>query len=176
MQIPLQNRLFGSKIKIPKNMSKSFLQVIYSCSVQKKRWKKHQIFDKWDHFENQQSCKAYSLCKLVTLGQKLKFQTACKNLFYKRFTVILCKKPVEKTPNTREMRLFWKSAIMQTYSLCKIVALGKKWKFQNTCQNLFLQVNYSCSGKKPLEEKPNTVKEVKIASLIFHLQVQISLV
>ena len=29
MQLPQ----FGSKIKIPKNMSKSILQIIYSCSV-----------------------------------------------------------------------------------------------------------------------------------------------
>ena len=32
---PLQNRHFGSKIKILKNMSKSILQIVYSCSVQK---------------------------------------------------------------------------------------------------------------------------------------------
>ena len=31
----MQNPDFGSKIKIPKNMSKSILQIIYSCSVQK---------------------------------------------------------------------------------------------------------------------------------------------
>ena len=31
----MQNAIFGSKIKIPKNMSKSILQIIYSCSVQK---------------------------------------------------------------------------------------------------------------------------------------------
>ena len=31
MQIPE----FGSKIKIPKNMSKFILEIIYSCSVQK---------------------------------------------------------------------------------------------------------------------------------------------
>ena len=32
---PLQNAHFGSKIKIPKNMSKSILHIIQSCSVQK---------------------------------------------------------------------------------------------------------------------------------------------
>ena len=32
---PMQNPHFGSKIKIPKNMSKSILQIIQSCSVQK---------------------------------------------------------------------------------------------------------------------------------------------
>ena len=32
---PMQNPHFGSKIKIPKNMSKYILQIISSCSVQK---------------------------------------------------------------------------------------------------------------------------------------------
>ena len=31
----MENGQFGSKIKIPKNMSKSILQIIYTCSVQK---------------------------------------------------------------------------------------------------------------------------------------------
>ena len=31
----MENPHFGSKIKIPKNMSKSILQIIYSCSLQK---------------------------------------------------------------------------------------------------------------------------------------------
>ena len=31
----MQNPHFGSKIKIPKNVSKSILQIIQSCSVQK---------------------------------------------------------------------------------------------------------------------------------------------
>ena len=31
----MENGQFGSKIKIAKNMSKSILQIIYSCSVQK---------------------------------------------------------------------------------------------------------------------------------------------
>ena len=31
----MENPHFGSKIKIQKNMSKSILQIIYSCSVQK---------------------------------------------------------------------------------------------------------------------------------------------
>ena len=32
---PMQNPHFGSKIKIPKHMSKSILEIIYSCSLQK---------------------------------------------------------------------------------------------------------------------------------------------
>ena len=36
----MENPHFGSKIKIPKNLSKSILQIIYSCSVQKTAQKK----------------------------------------------------------------------------------------------------------------------------------------
>ena len=123
----------------------------------KNRLRKHQIFDKWDDFENRPSCKGYSLGKMVSLGQKLKFRKTCEKRFFnhirvvlcksaknrlrkhqifenakialaiqkfkiqktceKRFfnhiRVVLCKKPLEKTPNIREMRRFWKSAIVQ---------------------------------------------------------------
>ena len=165
----MQNPHFGSKIRIPKNMSKSILQIIQSCSVQKtapkttqysrnesilkighhakaiahaksslwlkncnsknhvkihstnhlelfcakNRFKKHWIFEKWEHFENRPSCKGYSPCKILTLAQKLKFQKTCQNPLYNSFRVVLCKKPLQKTLNIREMRAFWKSAIMQ---------------------------------------------------------------
>ena len=77
------------------------------------RSKKHQIFQKWEHFENRPSCKGYSPCKILILSQKLKFQKTCQNPLYKSFRVVLCKKPLEKTPNIREMRASSKSAIMQ---------------------------------------------------------------
>ena len=70
----------------------------------KKRSKKHQIFEKLDLFENQPSCKGYSPCKILTLGRELKFQKTCQNPFYKSFRAVLFKKPLEKTPNIREMR------------------------------------------------------------------------
>ena len=97
----------GAKLKIPKNMSKSILQIICSWSVQKKkRSTKHQMFEKYDHFKNRPSCKGYSPCKILTLGQKLKFQKTYQNPLYKSFRVVLCKKPLEKRPNIREMRPF----------------------------------------------------------------------
>ena len=126
----MQNPHFGSKTKITKNMSKSLLQIIWSCLVKKTAtkntkysrngailkidhhakpiahakssawvknenskkdvkihftnhlelfgakncYKEHYIFEKWDHFKNRPSCKGYSPCKILTLGQKLKFQ------------------------------------------------------------------------------------------------------
>ena len=68
----------GLKLQKAKNLRKTILQERYSCSVQKKRSRKHQIFEKWDNFENQPAwkgyspCKDYSLCKMVKLGQKLR--------------------------------------------------------------------------------------------------------
>ena len=103
----MQNPHFGSKIKIPKNMSKSILQIIYSCFVQKTAQKN----TKYSRIETilkigHRSCKGYSPCKILTLDQELKFQKTCENPFYKSFTVVLCKKPLQKTLNIREMRPF----------------------------------------------------------------------
>ena len=58
-------------------------------------------------------CKGHSLCKIVSLGQKLKIPKTCKKEFYKNITVALCKKQLEKTPNNRKLRQFSKSAILQ---------------------------------------------------------------
>ena len=95
-----------------KTYSKSDLELF--CA--KNRWKKHQTFEKIyktilkiGHYAS----KAYSLCKIVILGQKFKFQKTCQNPFYKSFKVVVCKKPFEKTLNIRKMRRFSKLAIMQ---------------------------------------------------------------
>ena len=63
------------------------------------------------------ACKGYSPCKILTLAQKLKVQKTCQNQFYKSFRVVLCKKPLKKTPNNREMRAFWKSAIVHAKAI-----------------------------------------------------------
>ena len=97
----MKNPHFRSKIEISKIMSKSFLQIIYSCSVQKTARKNTK-----EHFKNWPSCKGYSPCKILTLGEKLKLQKTCQSPFYKSFRVVLCKKPLEKTPNIREIRAF----------------------------------------------------------------------
>ena len=103
----MQNLHFGSKIKIPKNMSKSILQIIYSCFVQKTapkntKYSRNESILKIGHH----ACKGYNPCKILTLAQKLKFQKTCQNPFYKSFTVVLCKKPLQKTLNIREIRAF----------------------------------------------------------------------
>ena len=87
-------------------MSKSILQIIYSCSVQKTAPKNTKYLRNETIFKIDHQAKAIAYCKILTLGQKLKFQKTCKNPFYKSFTVVLCKKPLEKTLNIREMRPF----------------------------------------------------------------------
>ena len=103
----MQNPHFGSKIKIPKNMSKSILQMISSCSVEKTapkntKYSRNESILKIGHH----ACKGYSSCKILTLAQKLKFQKTCQNPLKKSFGVVLCKKPLQKTLNIREMRAF----------------------------------------------------------------------
>ena len=161
----MQNPHFGSEIKIPKNMSKSILQIIQSCSAQKTASKnpkysrnksilkighhackgyspckiltlaqelifqKHVKIHSTNHLQlfsakkiapkntkysrnesilkiGHHVCKGYSPCKILTLAQKLKFQKKCQNPFFKSFTVVLCKEPLQKTPNIREIRAF----------------------------------------------------------------------
>ena len=78
-------------------MSKSILQIIYSCSVQKPapkntKYSRNESSLKIGHH----ACKGYSPCKILTLAQKLKFQKTCQNPFYKSFTVVLCKSRSKK--------------------------------------------------------------------------------
>ena len=48
----------------------------------------------------------YSLCKSITLGQKMKLLKTHQKPIYKHIILILCKKTLEKTPTIREMRPF----------------------------------------------------------------------
>ena len=60
-----------------------------------------------EHFAKAIShAKAIDFAKMVSLGQKLKMPKTCEKLFYKNIKVVLCKIPLEKAPNIREMRGF----------------------------------------------------------------------
>ena len=136
----MQNPYFRSKIKTKTNMSNSILQIIYSCSLQKTapkntKYSRNESILKIGHH----ACKGYSPCKILTLAQKLKFQKTCQNPFYKSFTVVLCKKLLQK--NTKYSR---NESILKIghhackgYSQCKILTLAQKLKFKKTCQNPF---------------------------------------
>ena len=98
-------------LKCQKDMKNDSLTTL-ELFCAKNLWKKHQISEKSDNFEKRPSCKGYSACKgfslgeMRSLGQKLKRRKTCEKQFFKNVAVFLCKKPLEKTPNTREMREF----------------------------------------------------------------------
>ena len=50
--------------------------------------------------------KGYSLCKMVSLGQKLKMPKKCEKRLYEHIRVVVCKKQLQKTPNIQKMRAF----------------------------------------------------------------------
>ena len=72
----------------------------------KDRSREHKIFEKKDDFENRPSCKSYSLCTMVSLGQKLKLKKNTRKTILIMLDLLSAKKPPLKTPNIREMRRF----------------------------------------------------------------------
>ena len=167
----MKNPHFGSKIKIPNNMSKSILQIISSCFVQKTASKNSK------HSRNESilkighhACKGYSPCKILTFAQKLKFQKTCQNPLYKSFRVVLCKKTAPK--NTKYSR---NESILKIghhackgYSPCKILTLAQKLKFQKTCQNPFYKSFRVVLCKKPLQKNTKYSRNESILKMGYH--------
>ena len=88
-----------------KNDSTITLELLYA----KNGSKKHLILAKLEHFENSQNMprgKGYRLCKVATLGQKLKMPKTCEKRFYNHIRVVVCKKRLGKTLNIGKMRAF----------------------------------------------------------------------
>ena len=159
----MQNPHFASKIKISKKKSKSILQIIYSCFVEKTAPKNTKYSRNGTILKiGQRSCNGCSPCKILTLGQKLKFPKTCQNPFYKSFTVVLCKKIAPK--NTKYSRNGTILKISQRscngYSPCKILTLGQKLKFKKTCQNPFYKSFTVVLCKKPLQKTLN-IREMR---------------
>ena len=99
---------FGSKIKIPKNMSKSILQIIYKCSLQKTAPKNTKYSRNESIFKiGYHSCKGYSPCKILTLAQKLKFQKdLSKSILQIIYSCSLQKTTPENTKYSRNWSIF----------------------------------------------------------------------
>ena len=132
------------------------------------RFIKKQIFEKWDHFQNRLSCKGYSPCKILTLGQKLKFQKTCQNPFCKLFPVVLCKKPLQKTLNTRKMRPFSKSPIMQRLQPLQNPHFGSKIKIPKNMSKSILQIISSCSVQKTALKNTKYLRNETIFKIAHH--------
>ena len=54
------------------------------------------------------------------IGSKIKIKKKCTNRIYNNFKVVLCKKPLDKTPNSPEKRRYWKSAILQSFRILAV--------------------------------------------------------
>ena len=129
----------GQKWKMPKRCEKRSYDHI-RVGVSKKRFKKHLILEKWEDFKNSQNwppCMGYSPCKLVSLVQKLKMLKSCEKRCYDHIKVNMSKTVLQKTPNTGKWDDFkngqnWPPCM--SYSPCKMVSLGQKWKRTKMCE------------------------------------------
>ena len=82
------------KLRLKKH-AKNDSTIMLELFCAKTRLKKHQIFEKSDDFKNRPSRKGYNLCKMVSLGQKLKFKKTRAKRFYSHINVYLVKNPLE---------------------------------------------------------------------------------
>ena len=159
----MQHPQLGSKIKLPKNISKSILQIIYSYSGQETppkntKYSRNESILKIGHH----ACKGYSPCKILNLAQKLKFKKTCQTPFYKSFTVVLCKKPLQKTTKYSKNESILKIGhhACKGYSPCKILTWAQKLKFQKICQHPFYKSFRIVLCKEPLQEILN-IREMR---------------
>ena len=106
----------------------------------KNRWKKHHIFEKWDHFENRPSCKGYRLCKMVSLAQKFKWLKTCEKIFYKHVRVVLWEKNrCIKHQIFEKWDHFENRPSCKGYRLCKMVSLAQKLQMAKNVRKKILQ-------------------------------------
>ena len=155
----------GQKIKLPKTCEKCFHKHI-KVVLCKKQLKEKQLSEKWEPFENGQKwpqCKAYSPCKILSLGQKIKLPKTCENRFYKLIKVVLCKKTARKnsyySKKWKHFENCQKWPICKGYSPCKLFSLGpKKMKLPKTCEKRFHKHITVVVCKKRLEKTANIPK------------------
>ena len=104
---PCKILTLAQKLKFQKTCQnpfyKSFRVVLCKKPLQKNtKYSRYESILKIGHH----ACKGYSPCKILTLAQKLKFKKPCQNPFFKSFRIFLCKKPLEKILNIREVTAF----------------------------------------------------------------------
>ena len=150
----------GQRLKMHKNMLKTFLQHI-AVVLCKKRLQKTANIRKMRAFWKWPPSTGYRLGKIVTLGQKLKMHKNMLKTFLQHIAVVLCKKRFQKTANIHKMRAFWKWPKMTTskgYRLGKIVTLGQKLKMHKNMLKTFLQHIAVVLCKKRLQKTANIRK------------------
>ena len=150
-------------LKLPKTCVKRLQKHIIAVLF-KTRSKKHLTFEKWDDFENRQKwplCKGYSLCKMVSLRQKIKLLKTCEKRLHKHITAVLFKKRSKKHLifekwDDFENRQKW--PLCKGYSLCKMVSLRQNIKLPQTCvKRLYKHITFVLC-KRRLEKTANIRK------------------
>ena len=135
-------------------MLKTFLQqnAVVPC---KKGSKKQLIFEKWELFETFQKwppSKGYSVCKIPTLGEKLKMQKK----HTKNVSITHCaSKNGSQSKNETILKIAKTWPPSKGYNLGKFLTLGQKWKIQikTFLQHIALVLWKNCSQKQQIFEK-----------------------
>ena len=135
----------------------------------KDRLRKHQIFEKWDEFENRPSCKGYSLCKIVSFGKKLKFQKNMgKNDSLIMLALLCAKNRFKKHKIFQKWDDFENRRSCKGYSLWKMVSLGQKLKLKKTCEKEFFNHVRVVLCKKPLQKNTKYSRNKTILKIGHH--------
>ena len=146
---PLQNRHFGSKIKIPKNMSKSILEVIQSCCVQKtarkntKYWRNETILKIGHHMQSLQPLQNRHF------GSKIKIPKNMSKSILKVIQSCCVQKPLEKTAKySRNETILKIGHHMQSLQPLQNRHFGSKIKIPKNMSKSILEVIQSSSVQK----------------------------
>ena len=130
----------GQKFKLKKKHAKKDSLITLEFFCEKNRLRKHQIFEKWDDFENRPSCMGYSLCKIVSFSHKLKLKKKKKKKHAKNDSLIILELFCAKN-RLRKHQIFEKWDDFENRPSCKgyskMVSLGQKLKFKETCEKRF---------------------------------------
>ena len=154
---------FPQKITLPKTCGKRLYKniTVVLCKTRMEETANIRKMRRFWKLEKWPLCKDYSLCKMVSFRQKVKFSKTCGKQPYKHIKVVLCKKRMKETANIPEMRQFWKLEkwpLCKGYSLCKMVSFRQKIKLPERCgKGLYKHITvFPC--KTRMEEKANIEK------------------
>ena len=86
----------------------------------------------------------------------------------KSFRVVLCKKPLQKTLNIREMKPFRKSAIMQRLQPMQNPHFGSKIEISKNMSKSILQIIQSSSVQKTAQEYTKYLRNETILKISNH--------
>ena len=137
--------------KHAKNDSTSTLELFCAKS---RSWN-NQIFEKWKHFGNGPCGKGYRVCKMVSLGQKLKWPKTCKNDSTSTLELFCGKNRSWNHQIFQKWKHFENRPYCKGYRVCKMVILGQKLKLPKTCEKRFYEHIRVFLCKKPLIKTPN---------------------